>query len=641
MEINNILKDYLVNKNTDYAIMINGKWGSGKTYYWKQELTKVISETIYEKNIETKEAEKKLFGRSQKNEEIEKITYFEAVYVSLYGLSDISELDKKIFIELNPFWKKKGIKIATNIGKLILNKGISFFGVDKFENSEFSDIIKNLDIGKNKVICFDDLERLKPEILNEIFGFINLFTEHDNIKVVILCDESEISDKVANYNRVKEKLIRFTYNFDPELTSVYPSFVSKYDKQLYTEFLNSKNQFICGLYNKVNHKNLRTLKFNLDIFEKIFDSVQEHSETEKYRGEILNRLLLFTSSYCIEYKIEQDRSKLNEISKISSDNYLNLSNIDWDNILFTQDKQKEEKEKPKEYFELFKERYLPYQDTHFDYYTPIVEFIHTGVLDDDELYSELFKIHNSLLQNEITRESEIIQKLNNIYLLEDNELTPLLGELLENVKNGKYQVATYPNIFLSLLRIEHFGINQFEINDALIQVFSEGIQKGKVHSKYIESFEFRIPIFDKRNEKYESVKKIAVEANLSLKEDANLLYVNDIKEAIITNQGQKLFDLLTNTQVQFEPIFTLIDPKDFFEITLKLTNEGKCYLNDALHRRYSYHFASDTSKRETLFFVDYLTLIKQHLTSNGTTLISNDILRLISDNLARIINLPD
>jgi hypothetical protein len=320
---------------------------------------------------------------------------------------------------------------------------------------------------------------------------------------------------------------------------------------------------------------------------------------------------------------------------------LNLSNIDWDNILFTQDKQNKEEEKPKEYFELFKERYLPYEDTHFDYYTPIVEFIHTGVLNDDELYTELYKIHNSLLQNEITRESQIIQKLNNIYILEDSELAPLLGELLDNVKNGKYHVATYPNIFLSLLRIEHFGINQFKIDDALIQIFSEGIQKGKVHSKYIESFEYRIPIFDKRNEKYESIKKIAVEANLSLKEDTNLIYVNEIKEAILNNQGQQLFDLLTNTQVQFEPIFTLIDPKEFFEITLKLTNEGKCFLNDALHRRYSYHFASDTSKRETLFFVDYLTLIKQHLTKNGTTLISNDILRLISDNLARIINLPN
>jgi Cdc6-like AAA superfamily ATPase len=41
-ELTSIIEDYLYQKNTDYAIFINGKWSTGKTYYAKN-LTKVAS----------------------------------------------------------------------------------------------------------------------------------------------------------------------------------------------------------------------------------------------------------------------------------------------------------------------------------------------------------------------------------------------------------------------------------------------------------------------------------------------------------------------------------------------------------------------------------------------------------------------
>jgi predicted AAA+ superfamily ATPase len=35
-----VIFDYLSKEDTDYAILINGPWGSGKTYYWKNNLSK-------------------------------------------------------------------------------------------------------------------------------------------------------------------------------------------------------------------------------------------------------------------------------------------------------------------------------------------------------------------------------------------------------------------------------------------------------------------------------------------------------------------------------------------------------------------------------------------------------------------------
>ena len=45
-EIAEIIKEYIYEKETDSAILINGEWGSGKTYFVKK---KIIKE--YEKNI--------------------------------------------------------------------------------------------------------------------------------------------------------------------------------------------------------------------------------------------------------------------------------------------------------------------------------------------------------------------------------------------------------------------------------------------------------------------------------------------------------------------------------------------------------------------------------------------------------------
>lgn len=41
-ELNKIITDYLQSKNTDYAIMINGKWGCGKSYYIDHTMDDVI-----------------------------------------------------------------------------------------------------------------------------------------------------------------------------------------------------------------------------------------------------------------------------------------------------------------------------------------------------------------------------------------------------------------------------------------------------------------------------------------------------------------------------------------------------------------------------------------------------------------------
>lgn len=43
-KLNEIVIDYIKTEDTDYALMINGKWGCGKTYYLEHEFKDIVEQ---------------------------------------------------------------------------------------------------------------------------------------------------------------------------------------------------------------------------------------------------------------------------------------------------------------------------------------------------------------------------------------------------------------------------------------------------------------------------------------------------------------------------------------------------------------------------------------------------------------------
>ena len=66
-EIIEVIQDYIEEDKYKSAILINGRWGSGKTFFIKEEISKVIIENI------------KNNGKY--------------IYVSLYGVGNIEEIN--------------------------------------------------------------------------------------------------------------------------------------------------------------------------------------------------------------------------------------------------------------------------------------------------------------------------------------------------------------------------------------------------------------------------------------------------------------------------------------------------------------------------------------------------------------------
>ena len=167
-EIIKLLLDYVSDKRYKQAVLIDGEWGTGKTYFIKEKLLKTIKETLPERSV---------------------------FYISLYGINNPSQIIDDIysatvgeFLE-KKVGKEKGEKAekGINIVSKLFAAGMKYFNIEKADLPSLADI-KEI---KDSIIIFDDLERCELEV-NQSLGFINNLVEHNDIKVILVANQDEI-----------------------------------------------------------------------------------------------------------------------------------------------------------------------------------------------------------------------------------------------------------------------------------------------------------------------------------------------------------------------------------------------------------------------------------------------------------------
>ena len=338
--------DYVRSDYTDYAIMINGEWGVGKTHFWNNKIRKKIESM-------------QLNGKR-----------YTTIYMSLYGISNLEDISKKIFIETTQLMDKNLRKFMEQTGQTTIPEyaktGLdmaNFFGVtqngDKLDYGEFFST-------DDKVLCFDDLERANVDVI-DILGYINNFVEHDHIKTIIICNEKELStklkstnlemktfiatylldkegdlsktdkpmvekirdkieyvfDKANDYERIKEKLIGETFEYVPEFSYIINGILMRYENNPeLIRFLRENTNYIISTFNKSGTRNLRILKHALNDFKKIYEMVNKNYPNTNYR--ILQTMLIFTIAISFEIKA----------GKITKDKFINIKdNEEYKSIL--------------------------------------------------------------------------------------------------------------------------------------------------------------------------------------------------------------------------------------------------------------------------------------------------------------------
>lgn len=199
-QVKKAILEYVDEPSYNYALLIDGEWGCGKTYFIK----KTVIPEIEKIKIEPKGKRTNRNKKSETNDDNKKV-----IYVSLYGVRSTDDISQQIlhaWIETNA-GSKSGIvgKLLPGV-KITLETVGSFFG--RSETTKKAEELASLFITNwdKYVLIFDDLERTYLHI-NEVFGFINQFVEQNEAKVILVANEKEIGGVGMQKNLEQKYLV--------------------------------------------------------------------------------------------------------------------------------------------------------------------------------------------------------------------------------------------------------------------------------------------------------------------------------------------------------------------------------------------------------------------------------------------------
>ncbi len=543
-QIKGIIEEYFdSNKRTQYSILIDGKWGSGKTYFWNEELQKIAKEKGYE-----------------------------TIYISLNGIEKAEEIEYSLFIKVIPFFKTKNKDVIT------LTKNIANVLSKFFTRSDISDLFRGisleiLDFSKY-IICFDDIERCRLPI-DAILGYINQYVEHKFMKSILIADEKHLYDKFGNdYGNIKEKVIGRVVKYDPDIKEILPNLIKKHksDPELFNYLMNHIKSII-SLFEEYGVTNLRVVLFYIESISRIF-SVFKLFDV-KYQDEVI----LFTMIITIEFKNGRLKSSDYNVSKgIEDSNEL---------FLFVQTNRSlggnGSEEKEETYSSYFYKTYLQDKISQYQFYKSIYVFILTGYLDTKLLKEEL----KSRIPKEVSEEVKAYRKIINYKFreLSNTEFETLTEQVLSYGENGKYSIYDY----VSLLKFFNFFVKndlikytKEDITEKLYHGLSIAKKETAINNKVIESFLH----FKDEDSDVEKIKSRVAEIHDEIVRGQKIEKGNDIVIYLKNFDEYGLSDLFLKYQLNPD-LLKYTNSELLTKTILKIPNKQLFNFSELLKQRYS------------------------------------------------------
>lgn len=244
-------------KPQQFAVMVNGPWGSGKTHLVNSLLTELVQIDVQ--------------GKERK-----------PIYISLYGIADVAAIDEQIHQQLHPILAHRYTRIAGIVFKGLLKTAIKV-DFDKLHdtitvNSQIPDLnLADFVSGApGRILIFDDFERaVMPPVA--VLAYINQLVEHDDCKVIILANESEIhgigtADKntAAAYRTQKEKTVGRIFRVRANVYAAYEKLIAEIEDPGARDFLNAESETVLTIFRDSKSENLRLLRQFIWDFERLW-----------------------------------------------------------------------------------------------------------------------------------------------------------------------------------------------------------------------------------------------------------------------------------------------------------------------------------------------------------------------------------
>lgn len=292
-EIIKFLNEYVEIPNPQYAVMLKGAWGCGKTFFIQQWI------------------------KTLKNGDVEKDKLnWTPIYISLFGLTELQQVTESINKEIYPWLYSKGAKFIKNFlkatSKIVLKYDIDADGNGKNEGSATLNLDSilllkedNNEIKGNKILIFDDFERCNINF-DTLLGYINYFSEHCKCKIIIIGDESKLSIKESGngelkFKDFKEKTVGRTFEIKTNICETVDFFINEITSNNRNLLLENK-KLIIQIFKASDSHNLRILRQCLNDYNRIVMALPKHyHESSQYHHIISSLLANFIAVYC-EYK---------------------------------------------------------------------------------------------------------------------------------------------------------------------------------------------------------------------------------------------------------------------------------------------------------------------------------------------------
>ena len=583
--------DYVRADYTDYAIMINGEWGSGKTYFWNHKVKNKIESL-------------QLNGRK-----------YTTIYMSLYGISNLEEISKKIFIETTQLMDKNLKKYMDSHGQTTIPEyaktGLdmaNFFGVTKNGEKVDYEAFFSTD---DKVLCFDDLERANVDVV-DILGYINNFVEHDHIKTIIICNEKELAtkfkssniemktfiatylldkqneltkgeekpmvekirdkieyvfDNANDYERIKEKLIGETFEYAPKFNYIINGLLMRYENNPdLIRFLRENTNLIISTFNKSGTRNLRILKHSLNDFKKIFEIVNKAYPNTKLR--VLQTMLIFTIAVSFEIKA----------GKITKNKFVNIqSNEEYKAILVSSrvlmdNRQFYIKEFDNNYYFNFKSEYR--------FFKFIEIYVRTRIFDMKALKKDMDAIINTIDTEKLPGYKRLLTE--EYWKISDEQFPRIIQEVIDEIKKGSLQLIEIVKLFSYFSYFIKRGLINNDIKETK-QIFIDGMNKSVQISKYCDNVEeelSRVGIINESSQEMEEVLKHFEKLNNQLEEK---MYKDKADEIFryIPIKMEQFYDRFDSECMEF-PIFKYYDAYRMFQRITCASNEDIVRIKEIL-----------------------------------------------------------
>lgn len=474
-ELKGVIEEYLRDSKAEYAVMIDGDWGSGKTYFLTHSLMDLIQ------NIDNGKSEQRKYA-----------------YVSLYGVKSISEVSKEIMFQCLGNKHSGKLKAANAVIGTASNILTASLGAVNIDLSKIEEIIPQINIS-NWIICFDDLERCCFSI-NEMLGYMNRLVEHNKCKVIVLANENEIgkitlSSNLENkyqvilsgrkynfgkkdckktddqnegidikklkketenlfnedilYGSIKEKVIGLKINYEPQMGEVYDSIILDFGNlHDFNEYLKKNKSKILDYFKDENCNNLRTLISVLKSIRKVYEEMIKNSyNTDSYFERIMDEFVKYIALLTIYYKKGGNIKDLRLTTEIG---YVPLGQS-----IYSQTRAFK-----------FLEKYCVSLNFSKDEFTRTVTSLRKEY-DEEEKRKKKARLGMA----------EAYEKLSTWWEKEDEEVKELINLLRKEISEDKYSYESYQGIIGRLIQLKNYKYDVGDI-DELVETMNQNISKS-------------------------------------------------------------------------------------------------------------------------------------------------------------------